>query len=410
MKYSNSLKYMNGFQPSESSADISQKRAALLCTSLGKINVGLRSIYLPSSGSGHALAVMLEAVMLSAGHRVGRITSAFDFDSRASVYICGEIPSIEDYNGAVEELKSAVKRNPDVAFTREETTFALGLLLCRMTGCEYVILEGLSGSDYSLDALCAPYELIVMPTVYGNSAVCDIKCLCEAIKRETREVVSGNQKSEVYNTISNACAMSGARLYIPVKAQFEVKEVSSRNLSFSYVGRDGFSIKNPSYMLRDLAITVIESALALRRGGVRLPWSSIIEGLSSVTNTGCFDMLSLSPKMILDTATFQDEAALVIKTADELWGAGALDGTTVCVTASSLGALGAFKEGNIGEVVVFDSGMSVDLPEGAKSLDTLQKVAKEVSSNMFMGKNVVCFGDVGFISSLKAELLKLMNG
>ena len=410
MKYSNSLKYMNGFQPSESSADISQKRAALLCASLGKINVGLRSIYLPHSGSGHALAVMLEAVMLSAGHRVGRITSAFDFDSRASVYICGEIPSIEDYNGAVEELKSAVKRNPDVPFTREETTFALGLLLCRMTGCEYVILEGLSGADYSLDALCAPYELIIMPTVYGNSASCDIKCLCEAIRRETREVVSGNQRSEVYNTISNACAMSGARLYIPVKAQFEVKEVSSRNLSFSYVGREGFSIKNPSYMLRDLAITVIESALALRRGGVRLPWSSIIEGLSSVTNTCCFDMLSLSPKLILDTATFSEEAALVVKTADELWGEGSLDGATVCAAASSLGALDAFKEGSTGEVIVFNRDGNADINDNVKCFDTLQKTAKAVCFDMFTGKNVVCFGDVGFISSLKTELLKLMNG
>lgn len=400
---------MQGFLPAGSSADISQKRAAALCQSLGRINLGLRAICLPSSGAGHALSVMLEAVMLSAGHKVGRITSAFGFDSRASVYICGELASIEDYNSAVEELKSAVKRNIEETFTREETTFVLGLLLCRMTGCEYVILEGLSGADYSLDAICAPYELIVMPTVYGgDNAARELKCLCDAIKRETREVVSANQRSEVYNTISNACAMSGTRLYIPVKAQFEVKEVSSRNMEFSYVGREGFSLKNPSYMLRDVAITVIEAAMALRRGGVRIPWSSIMSGLSSVTNTYCFDVLSLSPRLILDTSTTPDEAALLFRTADELWGENSLGGAVVCVSESALDVLGAFKEDDNRSVTVALTDAS-RLPEGAKSVDNAKKAAREVVAEIRACKDVLCFGDVGFICELKDEILKLMN-
>ena len=409
MKYSNSLKYMNGFLPVLSGADISQKRVATLCLSLGRINLGLRTICMPSSGAGHALAVMLEAVMKNAGHKVGRITSAFGFDSRASVYICGEIASIEDYNSAVEELKGAVKRNPDMMFTREETTFVLGLLLCRMTGCEYVIFEGLSTSDYSLDAICAPYELIVIPALYGGSCVaCDIKCLCDTIKRETREVVSSNQKSEVYNTISNACAMSGARLSIPVKAQFEVEEVSSRNMSFSYVGREGFSLKNPSYMLRDVAITVIEAALALRRGGVRIPWSSIIAGLSSASNTCCFDVLSLSPKLILDSSTVAEEAALLFKTANELWGEGVLNNATVCVSASALGTLEALKEDISDSILVVGRDIS-DLPDSARVPETVKTAAKEIYSDIRSGRDVVCFGDVGFICELKSELLKLMN-
>lgn len=409
MKYSNSLKYMNGFLLAGDSSDVSQKRAAILCQSLGRINLGLRSICMPSSGAGHALSVMLEAVMLSAGHKVGRITSTFEFDSRASIYISGEIASIEDYNSAVEELKNAVKRNIDETFTREETTFVLGLLLCRMTGCEYVILEGLSGADYSLDALCAPYELIVTPTVYGgDNAVQELKCLCDAIKRETREVVSANQKSEVYNTISNACAMSGTRLYIPVKAQLEVKTVSSRNMEFSYVGREGFSLKNPSYMLRDVAITVIEAAMALRRGGVRIPWSSIISGMSSVTNTCCFDVLSLAPRLILDTSVSPEEVALVFKTADQLWGENSLNSATVCVSASAISVLETLKENDtFGFIVVGDNASC--LCDGAKVVDGEKHAAKEIFSEISAGRDVLCFGDVGFICELKSEIMKLMN-
>ena len=412
MKYSNSLKYMNGFPAAKSLSDISQKRALELCESLGRVNIGMRCICLPACGAGHASAVMLESVMICAGHKVGRITSAYGFDSRASVFVGGEMPSIEDYNGAVEELKSAVKRSPDTPYTREETTFVLGLLLCKMNGCEYVILEGLSDSDFTLDAICAPYELIVMPTVYDcANAAGKVRCLCDAIRRGTREVVSGNQKSEIYNTISNACAISGARLYIPVKAQFEVTEISSRSLSFTYVGREGFTLKNPSYMLRDCAITVIEAALALRRGGVRMPWSCISSGLSTVTSTGCFDMLSLSPKLILDTATVAEEAALVKRTAQELWGEDALDSLTVCVSPSALSAAEIFDR-EMSEMLMYspDGENTISDTHPVRLCDTVKAMAKEIFALMRSGRGVICFGDVGFISSLKCELLKIMNG
>lgn len=411
MKYSNSLKYMNSFSPAEiSREDISQKRAAMLCESLGRINLGMRCICLPCCGAGHTSALMLESVMVCAGHNVGRITSAYNFDSRSSVLINGEIPAIEDYNGAVEELKSALKRNPDVPFTREETTFVLGLLLCKMNGCEYVILEGLSGVDFSLDAVCAPYDLIVTPTFYGCESDADrLKCLCDTIRRGTREVVSGNQRSEIYNTISNACAISGARLNIPVKAQLEVEVVSSRSLSFSYVGRDGFTLKNPSYIARDCAITVIEAALALRRGGVRIPWNSITAGLSAATASGCFDMLSLSPKLILDASTGAEEASMLKRTACELWGENVFGGVTLCISDSALDVVNAFGENEVASLMVCVSGDN-DIPGGAVAFASLKKAAREICDVMRSGRDVVCFGDVGFISSLKCELLKLMNG
>ena len=400
---------MNGFPCAESRSEISQKRAATLCQGLGRVNLGMRCICLPCCGAGHTFATMLESVMVSAGHKVGRITSAHSFDSRASVLINGEIPSIEDYNGAVQELKSAVKRNPEIPYTKEETTFVLGLLLCKMNGCEYVILEGLSSVDYTLDSLCAPYELIVTPTFYGGECDSDgLKCLCDAIRRGTREVVSGNQRSEVYNTISNACAISGARLYIPVKAQLEVGEVSSRSLSFSYVGRDGFTLKNPSYIARDCAITVIEAALALRRGGVRIPWNSIAAGLSAVNVSGCFDMLSLSPRLILDASTSAEEASMLKRTAQELWGEKALGNITLCVSESALGTVKGL-EGGVEKLMVCQP-LESDLPEGAVALSSLKVAAREVWSEIKSGKDVVCLGDVGFISSLKCELLKLMNG
>ena len=237
MKYANSLKYMNGFMPAASPTEISVKRVSELCARLGKINVGTPCICLPVGSAGHACAVMLESVISSSGHTVGRITSVHGYDSRQSIMINGEVAPIEDYNKAVAEIKSAINKDPDGGYTKEETTFVLGLLLCKLLCCEYILLEGLSCEDYTLDSVCAPYDLIVMPTVYElDGATERVKTLCDAIKRGTREVISGNQKSEVYNRISTACVLNGIRLYIPVKAQFEVKEVTSRRIDFRGIG------------------------------------------------------------------------------------------------------------------------------------------------------------------------------
>ena len=395
---------MNSFSASREMGEISTKRVLELCSALGRVNIGLRCVCIPGGGAGHAVAVMLESVIKSSGHIVGRITSVGDFDSRSFVFIDGELPSIEEYNSAVAELKSAVKRNPDAGYTREETSFVLGLLLCRMSGCEYVILEGLSGKDYSLDSVCAPYDLIVMPTVYGVDAAQErVKVLCDAVRRGTREVVSGNQKSEIYNTISNACAISGVRLYIPVKSQFEAGDVTARKLTFSYSGRGGFLLKSPSYILRDGAMTVIESALALRRGGIKIPWSDISVGLSSASETLCFDILAISPLMLVDSASSCDEAAMLIQTAEDTVGEKALMGVAIVLPEELSYLQKAFADKEISRVMVSsDSDNS--------QYNSIKKLATEIVKLWRDGTGIVCLGGVNFAIEIKNEILKLING
>ncbi len=410
MKYSNSLKYMNGFPAAQTSSEISQKRALELCQRLGRINQGVRCICIPACGAGHVSAVMLESVIKNAGHSVGRITSAYGYDSRASIFIGGEIPSIADYNEAVEEIKNAVKHSPEVPYTKEETTFALGLLLCQMCGCDYVILEGLSDTYFSLDALCAPYELIIIPTVYDGTGARDkIKCISDTVRRGAREVISGNQKIEIYNAISNACAVNGTKLYIPVKAQFEVNEVSARSIAFSYAGREGFVMKNPSYMARDCAMTVIEAALAMRRGGVRLPWNSISAGLASFTGSSCFELISLAPLLVFDVSSVPEEAELLVQTAKELWGEDALEGVTLCFDSDSREVASAFY-GRASNALMFIPACFEVLPSGVAAFETVKKTAQEVHKLIKEGKSVICLGRVGFVFQLKHELLRIMNG
>lgn len=412
MKYANSLKYMNAFAPASAELEISHARALELCERLGRIHTGSRYICLPEGSAGHAIAMMLEAVIRHAGHTVGRITSVGGFDPRGAIYVNGEIPSIEVFNRAVTELKTAARKDPEQVYAREEAVFVLGQLICKMEDCDYVILEGLSCERYCLDRICAPYELIVMPTVYESEHATErVKTLCEAIRRGTREVVSGNQKSEVYNKISNACAMSGIRLYIPLKAQFEAERISSRSLEFSYSGRGGYTLRSPSHLLRDCAMTVIESALALRRGGVKIPWSSIAAGISAVSGAGCFEMLSASPIIVTDTAESGEELSLLLKTAEEVLN---VEGKSLsfCLPQGALGALDVLSGRSLGSLVILCEDGELDGGAlGAEQVIAAKTVKEAAKAVVGMGADdvMLCFGSVGFAVAMKSEIVRILN-
>ena len=413
MKYSNSLKYMNSFPPANTSADISQKRIADLCKRLGRVNVGTRYICVPDGSAGHACAVLLENIIKSSEHSVGRITSCCGFDSRSSILIGGAMASIETYNKSVTALKSVAKNDPDDMYTQEEMTLALGLLICKLEACEYVILEGLSKGGMALDAICAPYDLIVVPTVYeGSGATEKIKTVCDVIRRGTREVVSGNQRSDVYNKISQACAVSGVRLYIPAKAQFEATEISPRKLCFNYGGKEGYTLRTPSHILRDCAMTAVEASLALRRGGVKMPWSGIFNGLSSASDTRCFEMISASPIIVTDSGSVREELIPMLKTADEVWGE--MGGFSIVLSpdkkASLSGLLSAFSGRQLNNIVLV--GCESDEEISADNLircQTTKEAAKELLRLSKSEKLIFCLGSVDFAADIKSEFVKAMN-
>lgn len=317
MKYANSLKYIESFKMSSDAGAISQRRISQLFVRLGRINNDIRFIHAPSGAAGHGCAVLLERVIKSAGHAVGRILSPEKYDSRSCVYINGETAQIDDYNKCVAALKLCAGSPYESLYCREEIVFVLSLLLCKLAGCEYVILEGTEG----LDRPCAPYELTVIPTVYGSEgAMSRIEPLCDPIRHGTREVVSGNQKSEVYNYISNVCAPSGQRLFIPVRSQFEVTGCGLRFLSFNYDGREGFCLHSPSLMLRDCAMTVIEAVNAMRREGVIIPISALIAGMEDAGSADMFEMISYMPTVITDISQTREEIELMYRTFCEIFG------------------------------------------------------------------------------------------
>ena len=408
MKYVNSLKYMNAFEPAGDLSLISQKRIRSLCTDLGRINVGTSGIFLPSGQAAHASGVMLESVIKSAGYKVGRITSVGGFDSRAVVYLDGEMATIDEYNKCVAELKSAVLKYTDEKFFREELSFVLALLICKMRGCEFLIFEGLSGSGYSFDAVCAPYDLVLIPSVHDGDLETVAVC-CEAIKRGVREVVSGNQKKKIYDDISSACVIGGVRLTFTSKQSFRVESVSSRGVTFTYSDRSGYALRSPSLVQRECAMLVIESALAIRRDGVKVPWTGISAGIAGAQGTGCFETVSVSPIVIMDSSENAEESAMLVLTMDEVFGREESISFYACLPENSLDALSSFETKEIeGIVVLSKSDIACEIEENAILKNSIAECAKEILTLIKQGKNILCFGSVVFAYEMKSALAKLM--
>ncbi len=393
MKYVNSLKYIDGFRLASAGDGVSLKRIAELCLSLGQINRGVRFIHVPEGVAGHGCALLLEGIIKAAGYRIGRICSTRGLDSRASVFVGGEIPSIEDYNKCVAEIKSKVNKNYESEYCREEIIFVLSLLLCRLSGCEFIILEGTE----RFDRVCAPFELAIIPTVYDTERATEkIHRLCDAVRCGTREVVSGNQRSDIYNYISTVCAPSGQRLFIPAKAQFELVEQSSRKIVFNYNGRDGFCLKTPSLIMRDCAMTSIEAIMAIRREGIRIPVSAMLSGIESAGSCGSFEIISYTPTVITDNSAESDEVCLMYKTFCEIFGEDKK--FSVCIPAESNAEmeklLSSIPDEKINKILV--CGHNYDLNEyHSKSVSvcrTYKDASKIISSDKNFDSIWICFG------------------
>ncbi len=407
MKYVNSLKYMNGFERSKLTSDISLKRTLELCESLGRVHVGNRVVYMPSGTFGHAASVMLESVIMNAGYKVGRITSSFGDDSREVVYIDGERASIDDYNLAVAELKSAVLRSQDLEFFREEAVFAMSLLICKMNSCDYVIMQGIYDGDHDLASLCAPYDLVIVPTISGQDDF--LMPLCNAIRRGAREVISGTQKKNEYDLISKACFTCGARLTFTSKQSFHTESLSSIERGFSYADRGGYTVKSPSSAVAECAMLVIESALAIRRSGIKLPWASISEGLSLASGTGCFEILSASPLILLDSSGNESELELFISSLEEVFGAEELCGMALCIPASAkrhYAMLEKYKPSML--IFVGEAVRGIECEDGIY-VDGAEAAARLIMQNMRQGIDTVCFGSVRFEAELSREIMRSMG-
>ncbi len=292
---------------------------AALCTRLGRIQAGIRKIAVSANLGGRCRIAYLESILQSAGYRVGVWTRMGSDDLRSRIRLDGQPISHKQVSQMCEQIAKEIeamhKEESSVAFSSEQKLCALALLAFCCHGCDVVLLD--VSEDCTLDPMwvSAPYT-VVMPCGFGTRDTALAKKqaaqISRAVRRGTREVISGFVGGEVYNLLSQACAAAGSRLTVPAKSEAVLGEQSLARTVFTYRGKGPYRLHSSFEVQLEAAMAAIEACYALRRDGVKLPGQAIMAGLQKAEVPVCFDVVTVRPGVIVGAAITQEDVRAML--------------------------------------------------------------------------------------------------
>lgn len=397
MKYNILIKYINGFPSVKDGERISMERMSLICDLLGRVNIGNGYVHIYGGAYAHASAVALESILCEAGYSVCRISDANGFDVRQSVYINRETPGIEEYINVLTYIRDIVKKHSDVQFLREEIVFAFALYMSKMMGCKYVILECTTSVGNVLSAICPKYNYAIIPKVYESISEDMLDSRCKAIDRVTRGVVTGN--NGFYRYFSDRCQKSGIRLSI--HRSFEIISESNRSRTINYGGRE-YKIKSSSDMLCDAVISAVELVETMKSQGAKISPTEMVNGISSMSCSGFFEIMSSSPLIAADISACEGEVALLLSKLSATLEKSGESKVSVCAQNDELYIMAKSFGGDIemSRIDIFGE----DATEQKKYTRIAKQIIEAGSSSA-----VLLLGSCEFVFGVKSAFVLMMN-
>ena len=402
-----------------------------LCMRLGRIHTGIRKICVFDHIGGSCRAAYLESILQNAGYRTGRLTRSMTDGLRSRIYLDGKPISHKQVCDLTDQIMQAIAgmqkeqgNQTVIDFDSEQKICALALLAFCCHGCDFIIFE--ASGDFANDpmAVAAPYTL-VMPSGFGTKDTAAAKKqaadACQAIRRGTREVITGFTGGEVYNLISQACAAAGSRLTVPAKSEAQVGESSLSRTEFTYRGKGAYRLHSSFEVQFEAALAAIEACYALRRDGVRLPGAAIIAGIGRAKAELCFDVLTVRPGIVVSVIDSAEDARAVLAALHQK--SNSFGGKVVlCVSSAPHRLLAAFEKEfadaeqsayNVCEVMLV--GEESDLPAQyahvhVKTCTSTKKAAKQLLGYTDPEVTVLCLGDPAFCYGMKSAVNDALIG
>ena len=393
MKYNILIKHVNSIPSATEENRVDISRIQMLCEKLGRVNVGGGYIYTFGGMYAHTSGLVLESVLKSSGYPVARITDAYGFDIKKSIYIDGISPGIEEFTSILTYIRDILKKNKDISFLREEVVFAFCLYVSKILGAKYVILENTREDTRPMFEICAPFNFAILPKLYGDAGMEEIERISACIDKVNRGVVTGNNQQ--YNYLSSKCHKAGIRLSI--HRSVEIADEKMRQQTFVYNKRE-YTLKSSSPIFRDAAISALELVEMMKNHGAKIPPSSILDGIKSLGNCGCIEVVSLSPMIISDISTEQGQIALsVIKMREH------------CAKSNFSRATVILDCDNSSDIVknVFPSESNVQLLDvtGLSHKEIVDRIMRDYNNE----KLTLIFGGIEFTENIKNAIKSKMD-
>ncbi len=274
------------------------EHAAQLLSALGDPSHGMKIIRIFGEAGRSTFARRLSCLLTDSGFSAGILSLSHPENaSEEHIQFQGTPLSSAFFTAAVNRVAEAEKALDGPSATAEALLLATGLLALRELKCQFVLLEMPNNRWCAASALGSSLLRVVMPLASEETA----RTVCSLLGKTGSETVSTFQPPAVLRLLTEQCAAINGRLTVPIKTNFYETERTLGRIRFFY-DRTEYLLAGGAYYEIALALALIETNRALLRVGVKLDRGSVFVALQLPPSPTHFQVLSLSPTVILDAA------------------------------------------------------------------------------------------------------------
>ena len=311
MTYHNAIKYIKNspnITPKDSSA---KKRIEMLFSVLGNPQKKTKYIRLAGNNGKSVCAQMMTYILNESGILTGSLTMPLHSELRENIKIGGQMLSMDETVKFTEQVIKAVaeinssneQSNPSdhkvFAPTAHEIMLCIALLAFDEHKCNIAFIESDHSTEDPSRFLPVPMSAVICGAIPSDDTE-EISKIQSYIQRGITDVISVPQDAEAFQTIQSTCHAANCRLTISVPKKASITSLNLGGTKFEY--------KNHSYSLRICgrfqvtnAILAIETCNVLLRNGYTIDQKHIETGLYKTALPSKFEIISVSPAIIIDS-------------------------------------------------------------------------------------------------------------
>ena len=399
MTYHNAVKYFKN-APKESQILPSDTALVSLWDTLGAPQRALKFLRLTGSNSKTVCAQMLLSVFRNSEYTVGALFLPFQDDGRKNILINGAPLDINEFTAYTEQTLDTVKQiyASDWKPSASELLLTVALLAFRAHHCTFCLVESDSALSDPTKRLPSPFAAAICGTISSENPK-ETQEIRSYISHGIQEIISAPQNQNAYRLISETCAAINCRLTIPTKNELTIHRLSLSGSEFSY--------KNTNYRLYlcgkfqiTNAIIVLEVLDMLSRRGYILSENQILRGLLETKIPANFEIVSVSPTIIVDNTYSETSIATITETMSDLQ---SLLGTKLRLCLPSRQFLDQYQEAFANCDYTITDTKIYDPSEKPKA------IAKQAIEALALDEILLICGNYAQTGKIRTELLKLLS-
>ena len=311
MTYHNAIKYIKNAPNVTPKNPTARQRIIRLCKTLGDPQKRIKYVRLAGSNGKSVCAQMMTSILGDAGILSGCLTMPLRSELRENVRIGGAPISMEETVELTEQVVKAVaainaeekasdpEQKSVFAPTAHEIMLCIAMLAFVKHGCKLVFIESDHSTEDPSRFLPAPLSTIICGAIPSEDKE-EIAKIRSYIQKGITEITSVPQNPGAYAIIAETCHNANCRLTISMPSNAKISSLNLRGTIFNYKGTE-YKLKICGRFQVTNAILAIESSKMLMRNGFSIDKQSIINGLAKTTLQSKFEIISISPTIVIDS-------------------------------------------------------------------------------------------------------------